>query len=169
MLQYYTAYHQFWWGTEENGPDVISRSSTNCDNSGKNVNNKCMCNILKHSLNNSFFFEFMMHIFLWGHVIPVSGVYSFFLPQALSMNSNCRIMALKKDTQIWILFIFPLMLWRTVVICTKSNLISYLSRNNLIMYFKRWCFMAECCFNAVNSSNDIIWSGCPICIRNMYP
>lgn len=36
-----------------------------CDNSGNNINNTCMCNILKHTLNNSFFFEFMMRISLW--------------------------------------------------------------------------------------------------------
>lgn len=36
-----------------------------CDNSSNNINNTCMCNILKNTLNNSFFFEFMMHISLW--------------------------------------------------------------------------------------------------------
>lgn len=46
MLQYYTAYHQFWWGMEQKGPDAIPRSSTNFVITAATILiTRCMCNI----------------------------------------------------------------------------------------------------------------------------
>lgn len=96
------------------GPDVISRSSTNCDNNDNNVNNTRITNILKHPLNNSFFIEFVNFSLRSCDFILLRLFLC--MPQAFSMNSNCKGMHFFKNKYIKII-LFVFLLKRTVIIC----------------------------------------------------
>lgn len=71
-------------GWSENGADVTSKSSTNCDNGDDSVNEARISNVSKHPLNNSFFIEFMMHVFFWCDFILLRLF--FCLSQAFSIK-----------------------------------------------------------------------------------
>lgn len=95
----------------------------------------CITNILKHRLNNNFFFEFIMHISLWDHVNSFSWDYSSVcLRPFLWIVTVTTCIFSQKLINKRILFIFLLMLGRTVIICTKSNLVPNWSHDNFIKH-----------------------------------